>query len=79
MAGPQRDNLTLLQTLHLSSHSEFEGESDGEIEFTVEVSKPISRQKENCENIPLINFRRSGTSGEEEKKWVLCCEPVTII
>ena len=60
------DPVSILQTLHLSSHSEFEGDSDGEAEFTIELSRP----KRNGEHSPLIE-RSDQSSGEDEnRKWV---------
>ena len=57
------DPVSILQTLHLSSHSEFEGDSDGEAEFTIELSRP----KRNGEHSPLIE-RSDQSSGEDENR-----------
>lgn len=55
---------TLLQTLHLSSHSELEADSDGEIEF---ISEPggQSGSRRNGEKVPLMR----GLSSEDDSKW----------
>lgn len=57
-------NLSLLQGLHFSSHSDVEPDSDGEIEFTVELSPPIKTSKE--EKRPLIG--KGAQSSEDDKK-----------
>lgn len=60
--------LSILQSVHFSSHSEVEGESDGEVEFTVELSRPRKAEK-NGECKPLIRSSRgvlSRLSSEED-------------
>lgn len=54
---------TLFQTLHLSSHSELEADSDGEIEF---ISEPggQSGSRRNGEKVPLMR----GLSSEDDSK-----------
>lgn len=59
----QNPSISLLQTLHLSSHSELEADSDGEIEFISE-SGGHSGGKRNGEKIPLIR----GQSSEDDTK-----------
>ena len=60
------NNLSLLQTLHLSSLSEIEPDSDGEVEITIE-SPPKNKSKE--EKLPLIG--KGSHSSEDDRKYVI--------
>ncbi|XP_011409619.1 PREDICTED: phosphatidylinositol 4-kinase type 2-alpha-like [Amphimedon queenslandica] len=66
----QNPSISLLQTLHLSSHSELEVDSDGEIEFISE-SGGHSGGRRNGEKIPLIR----GQSSEDDTKLNLFEDP----
>ena len=54
----RKDPLSLLQTIHFST-SEVEGDSEGEIEFTVELNEPRIGDR-NGENKPLMRNSRKG-------------------
>ena len=63
-----KDPVSLLRTLQLSSYSEVEGDSDGEVMYTVEVSNPHRESRRNGENIPLISTNERHSSGDERTR-----------
>lgn len=71
----EKDPISALRTLQLSSLSEVEAESDVDVSFSIEISKPSNNKEgrgRNGESIPLMrNVGRASSGDEEGRKLVI--------